>query len=67
MEKKSALVLASSVNPVSTSSANKVFGVRIDEKMVKKLKIMAIEENTSAYKLLEEALTMLFASRKHSK
>lgn len=53
--------------PASNSSANKVFGVRIDEELVKKLKILAIEENTSAYKLIEEALTMLFASRKHSK
>ncbi len=51
----------------SSSTPNKVFGVRINEELVKRLKILAIEENTSAYKLLEEAVTMLLSSRKQHK
>lgn len=45
----------SSVSTGATS-ANKVFGVRMDPEMVKKLKILAVKKETQVYKLLEEAV-----------
>ncbi|MDO8282871.1 MAG: ribbon-helix-helix domain-containing protein [Thermodesulfovibrionia bacterium] len=39
------------------STANKVFGVRMDQELAKKLKILAIKKNTQVYKLLEDAIT----------
>ena len=41
----------------ATSSANRVFGVRIDPELAKKLKILAVKRDTQVYKLLEEAIT----------
>ena len=40
-----------------TSPANKVFGVRMNPELVKKLKILAVKKETQVYKLLEEAIT----------
>jgi predicted transcriptional regulator len=40
-----------------TSPANKVFGVRMNPELVKKLKILAVKKDTQVYKLLEEAVT----------
>ncbi|OGW26383.1 MAG: hypothetical protein A2X59_05270 [Nitrospirae bacterium GWC2_42_7] len=39
------------------SSPNKVFGVRVDPELAKKLKILAVKKDTQVYKLLEEAIT----------
>lgn len=39
------------------SQANKVFGVRMDPELAKKLKILAVKKDTQVYKLLEEAIT----------
>jgi len=36
---------------------NKVFGVRMDPELAKKLKILAVKKDTQIYKLLEEAIT----------
>ena len=36
---------------------NKVFGVRMDPELAKKLKILAVKKDTQVYKLLEEAIT----------
>jgi predicted transcriptional regulator len=46
-------------NTPSTGASlpNKVFGVRLDPELVKKLKIMAVKKETQVYKLLEEAIT----------
>lgn len=38
------------------SPANKVFGVRMNPELVKKLKILAVKKDTQVYKLLEEAV-----------
>ncbi|MBI4843841.1 MAG: hypothetical protein HY809_05895 [Nitrospirae bacterium] len=46
-----------SISPAGTSSPNKVFGVRMDQELAKKLKILAIKKNTQVYKLLEDAIT----------
>lgn len=40
-----------------TSAPNKVFGVRMDPELAKKLKILAVKRDTQVYKLLEEAIT----------
>lgn len=45
-----------SSSPTGTSSPNKVFGVRMDPELVKKLKILAVKKDTQVYKLLEEAI-----------
>ena len=45
-----------SSSSTGTSSPNKVFGVRVDPELVKKLKIMAVKKDTQVYKLLEEAV-----------
>ncbi len=39
------------------SSPNKVFGVRMNPELAKKLKILAVKKDTQVYKLLEEAIT----------
>lgn len=39
------------------SPANKVFGVRMNPELAKKLKILAVKKDTQVYKLLEEAVT----------
>ncbi len=39
-----------------TSSPNKVFGVRMNPELAKKLKILAVKKDTQVYKLLEEAI-----------
>lgn len=46
-----------STTAAGTSTANKVFGVRMDQELAKKLKILAIKKNTQVYKLLEDAIT----------
>jgi predicted transcriptional regulator len=46
-----------------TSTTNKVFGVRMDPALVKKLKILAVKKDTQVYKLLEEAIVDLL--KKH--
>jgi len=43
--------------PAGTSSTNKVFSVRMDPELAKKLKILAVKKDTQVYKLLEEAVT----------
>ncbi|MEK6652499.1 MAG: ribbon-helix-helix domain-containing protein [Nitrospirota bacterium] len=45
-----------SSSSTGTSTPNKVFGVRVDPELVKKLKIMAVKKDTQVYKLLEEAV-----------
>lgn len=35
---------------------NKVFGVRMNPELAKKLKILAVKKDTQVYKLLEEAI-----------
>ena len=47
-----------------TSSPNKVFGVRMDPELAKKLKILAVKKDTQVYKLLEEAITDLLKKHK---
>jgi len=46
-------------SPPSTgaSRVNKVFGVRMNPELAKKLKILAVKKDTQVYKLLEEAVT----------
>jgi predicted transcriptional regulator len=46
-----------STSTTGTSLPNKVFGVRMDPDLAKKLKILAIKKDTQVYKLLEEAIT----------
>ena len=46
------------------SSPNKVFGVRLDPELAKKLKILAVKKDTQVYKLLEEAITDLLKKHK---
>ncbi len=53
-----------STPPSSPSSSNKVFGVRVDPELAKKLKILAIEKETQVYKLLEEAIIDLLKKYK---
>lgn len=48
----------------SPSSSNKVFGVRIDPVLAKKLKVLAVEKDTQVYKLLEEAILDLLKKYK---
>ena len=48
---------------VGTSSPNKVFGVRMDPELAKKLKILAVKKDTQVYKLLDEAIMDLL--KKH--
>ncbi len=38
------------------SLPNKVFGVRMDPELAKKMKILAVKKDTQVYKLLEEAI-----------
>ncbi len=45
------------ISSAGTPSPNKVFGVRMDPKLAKKLKILAVKKDTQVYKLLEEAVT----------
>ena len=45
-----------SSSSTGTSPANKVFGVRMDPELAKKLKILAVKKDTQVYKLLEEAV-----------
>lgn len=46
------------------STPNKVFGVRMDPELAKKLKILAVKKDTQVYKLLEEAITDLLKKHK---
>jgi predicted transcriptional regulator len=46
------------------SSPNKVFGVRMDPELAKKLKILAVKKDTQVYKLLDEAITDLLKKHK---
>lgn len=46
-----------SISSKSISSPNKVFGVRMDPELAKKLKILAVKRDTQVYKLLEKAVT----------
>lgn len=46
-----------SLASASASPANKVFGVRMNPELAKKLKILAVKKDTQVYKLLEEAIT----------
>ena len=46
-----------SLPSTGASPANKVFGVRMNSALVKKLKILAVKKDTQVYKLLEEAVT----------
>ncbi len=46
-----------STTSTGTSSPNKVFGVRMDPELAKKLKILAVKRDTQMYRLLEEAIT----------
>jgi predicted transcriptional regulator len=52
-----------STSSTGASTPNKVFGVRMDPELVKKLKILAVKKETQVYKLLEEAITDLL--KKH--
>jgi predicted transcriptional regulator len=45
-----------SVPAAGTSLPNKVFGVRMDPELAKKMKILAVKKDTQVYKLLEEAI-----------
>jgi len=47
-----------------TSTSNKVFGVRMDPALAKKLKILAVKKDTQVYKLIEEAITDLLKKHK---
>jgi predicted transcriptional regulator len=47
-----------------TSTPNKVFGVRMEPELVKKLKILAVKKETQLYKLLEEAIVDLLKKHK---
>ena len=47
-----------------TSSPNKVFGVRMDPELAKKLKILAVKKDTQVYKLLDEAIIDLLKKHK---
>ena len=49
--------------PVSTTST-KVFGVRIDPELAKKLKLLAVKRDTHVYKLLEEGIIDLLKKYK---
>ncbi len=40
----------------NASTPNKVFGVRMDPELVKKMKLLAVKKDTQVYKLLEEAV-----------
>ena len=53
-----------SSSSTGTSTPNKVFGVRVDPELVKKLKIMAVKKDTQVYKLLEEAVIDYFKKNK---
>ena len=46
------------------SLPNKVFGVRIDPELAKKLKILAVKKDMQVYKLLEEAIVDLLKKHK---
>ena len=46
------------------SLPNKVFGVRMNPELAKKLKILAVKRDTQVYKLLEEAITDLLKKHK---
>ena len=46
------------------SLPNKVFGVRMNPELAKKLKILAVKKDTQVYKLLEEAITDLLKKHK---
>ena len=48
-----------------SSSDKKVFGVRMDEELVKELKILGIKKGKKAYELIEEAVRDLL--KKYSK
>ena len=53
-----------STSSPGTSTPNKVFGVRMDPELAKKLKILAVKKDTQVYKLLEEAITDLLKKNK---
>lgn len=48
----------------SSSPSSKVFGVRIDPELAKKLKILAVKKDTQVYRLLEEGITDLLKKYK---
>jgi predicted HicB family RNase H-like nuclease len=50
--------------PSSSSYANKVFGVRIDNELVKKIKILAVKKEMQVNKLLEEGIIDLLKKYK---
>jgi hypothetical protein len=52
----------SSLTPVTLP--NKVFGVRMNPELAKKLKILAVKKDTQIYKLLEEAIVDLLKKYK---
>lgn len=59
--------MAKKTAPTSdSSSGNKVFGVRIDPELGKKLKILAIKRNVATYKLLEEGILDLLKKYKEN-
>ena len=49
---------------LSSSSENKVFGVRISAELVKKLRILSIETEVPVFALVEEAIQDLLKKRK---
>lgn len=53
-----------STSSTGASTPNKVFGVRMDPELAKKLKILAVKKDTQVYKLLEEAITDLLKKHK---
>ena len=53
-----------STSSAGASTPNKVFGVRMDPELAKKLKILAVKKDTQVYKLLEEAITDLLKKHK---
>jgi hypothetical protein len=53
-----------SSSTTGASSPNKVFGVRMNPELAKKLKILAVKKDTQVYKLLEEAVVDLLKKNK---
>lgn len=47
-----------------SSKYQKVFGVRIDPELAKKLKILAVKRDTRVYTLIEEAISDLLKKYK---
>jgi len=47
-----------------SSKYQKVFGVRCDREMAKKLKILAVKRETQVYRLIEEAISDLLKKYK---